>query len=108
MGCFVLQMGAMALCGPVVASFPRTTDPSTLMLHREAWGRLRRSRPRWPLVMAALAGVNGLVHWIALIILNQPKHTETLPLDSRVISSLLMAVFSFYVFWYWPLETRGE
>jgi hypothetical protein len=108
MGCFVLQMGAMALAGPILVKFPRTTDPSTQMLHREEWVRFRSGRPRWLLTVAVLAGASGAVHLIALFILNRPKHMEFLPFDSRVNSSLMIAAFCFHVFWYWPPATRGE
>jgi hypothetical protein len=59
---------------------------------------------RLPLVLS----VAGLLASLGLVTMNQPKHSQILPLDSRVLSSGLMAIFCFHVIWYWPTGTRGE
>jgi hypothetical protein len=126
LGSWVLMLGAMALFGPILAKYPRTNAPSTILEHRAAWGRFFRSRPRWLLWLTVAAGANAVLQVIAYIILipwgsasqwngryvlhdrsriirelTELEYHRVLALDSRVGMAILMAVFCFLVRWNW-------
>lgn len=127
----VLMMLAMAQFGPLLAKFPRTSSPTTILEHREAWGRLWRSRPRWLLRLTHAAVANAVIQVIAYFLLipwgsasqsnggyvlrdksriirelTELEYRGVLASDARVSSAILTAVFFYLVVYYWRSENQ--